>query len=41
MFGIGLQEVIVLVPLVVVYLLASVTLVPFVASVQRVPSLVC
>ena len=32
MLGIDLQEVIVLVPLVVVYLLASVTLVPYVAS---------
>ena len=32
MLGIGLQEVIVLVPLSVVYLLASVTLVPYVAS---------
>ena len=32
MFGIGLQEVILLLPLAIVYLLASVTLVPFVAS---------
>ena len=32
MLGIDLQEVIVLVPLVAIYLLASVTLVPFVAS---------
>ena len=32
MFGIGLQEVILLLPLVAIYLLASVTLVPFVAS---------
>jgi len=33
MFGIGLQEVILLLPLVAIYLLASVTLVPYVASV--------
>ncbi|PYM40568.1 MAG: hypothetical protein DME16_26095 [Candidatus Rokuibacteriota bacterium] len=32
MFGIGLQEVILLLPLVAIYLLASVTLVPYVAS---------
>lgn len=32
MLGIGLQEVILLLPLVAIYLLASVTLVPFVAS---------
>ena len=31
MLGIGLQEVILLLPLVTIYLLASVTLVPFVA----------
>jgi len=32
MFGIGHQEVILLLPLVAIYLLASVTLVPYVAS---------
>jgi len=32
MLGIGLQEVILLLPLVTIYLLASVTLVPYVAS---------
>jgi len=32
MLGIGLQEIILLLPLVTIYLLASVTLVPFVAS---------
>ena len=32
MLGIGLQEVIVFLPLVAIYLLASVTLVPYVAS---------
>ena len=32
MFGIGAQEVILFLPLVAIYLLASVTLVPFVAS---------
>ena len=37
MLGIDLQEVIVLVPLVAIYLLASVTLVPYVASVPGSP----
>jgi len=41
MLGIGLQEVILLLPLVTIYLLASVTLVPFVAFSKGRSGLAC